>query len=195
MPKGQYPRKADVPINNDDLTAMLDMGLNVIRSGRAGAKYENSEAGLESFKQQTEAYFEWIMQTNADAQDRGQAIGVIPTVEGWATFLGLTRKTIIRYSSERSEAWFDYITFIKNQIVHIKTVLAEKGQINSLVYFFDCANNGDSYVQANAVRIEVERPKEDKLTRQQMLAGLDALPPKETARITAAVDNGNDFEA
>lgn len=193
MPKGQYSRKADMPISNDDLTAMLDMGLNVIRSGRAGAKYENSEAGLESFKERTIAYFEWIRDRGADAQERGQAIGVIPTVEGWATFLGVTRKTILKYSSERSEAWFDYITFIKNQIIHIKTVLAEKGQINSLVYFFDCANNGDSYVQANAVKIEVEKPKESGLTREQMLAGLDALPSKRTARITAAVDTDNDF--
>ena len=83
------------PIETDDMTAILDMAIDVSTS-RAGrpAEYPFTTEGLDRFINKTIDFFEYVNSINANPELERK---LIPDIENWAMFMGITRQTIWTY--------------------------------------------------------------------------------------------------
>lgn len=123
MPRGgkRMPSLQDVAetMEGDELDAILSSALDRPRSRRCGAPqaFENSEDGLEEFQVASRSYFAQVRDINRRGEMR-----LIPDVESWATYLGITRKTILNYE-KRGEDWQNAIAFYKGIITACKSNL------------------------------------------------------------------------
>ena len=79
---------------------------------------------------------------------------LIPDVENWATYLGLTRQSIFRYE-QRSEEWKDTIQLFKNAIAAYKKEMALHYKIPPMIFAFDMANN-HNYINTSEFKMTVE---------------------------------------
>jgi len=159
------------PLETDDMTAILDMTIqqSTARLGRP-CIYENSKAGLEQFIQKTIDFFEYVngINQNADMERK-----LIPDIENWAVYLGITRNTLLNYE-QRGVDWRDCIQFYKNAISAIKKQLALTYKIPPVVYVFDATNN-HGYVNSNEFKLTPTQAQEtatDALERELIQRGL-----------------------
>lgn len=154
----KYRRFEPTPIEaNDTLDAVLDMAIKSLKAGRPPA-YPETPEGLADFKKATIDYLQFVKDTNANP-DLDKKL--VPDVEGWANFTGLTRRTILTYEKQRSGEWSDFIAQTKNAIACAKKELAFHQQIPPIIAMFDLTNN-HNYVNTSEFKIEAisnEPPK------------------------------------
>lgn len=126
------------PLETDDLTAVLDLTLTVskARSGRP-AEYPNTQQGLEAFISNTISYFEYLNEVNKNPDIEKK---IVPDLENWAVFMGVTRQTIWAYESRGME-WKRTIDYYKTCIQAAKKQLALTYRIPPAVFIFDSVNN------------------------------------------------------
>lgn len=176
MPRGgkRMPSLQDVAetMEGDELDAILSSALDRPRSRRCGAPqaFENSEDGLEEFQVASRSYFAQVRDINRRGEMR-----LIPDVESWATYLGITRKTILNYE-KRGEDWQNAIAFYKGIITACKKQLALAGKMPPVLAIFDLTNNSD-YVNASEFRLSAEAAPETKqITAEEWEKVIDAEP-------------------
>ena len=100
---------------------------------------------------------------------------LIPDVESWATYLGITRKTILNYE-KRGEDWQNAIAFYKGIITACKKQLALAGKMPPVLAIFDLTNNSD-YVNASEFRLSAETtPEAKQITAEEWEKVIDAEP-------------------
>ena len=101
-------------------------------------RYEDSETGLEQFKQDTVKYFESVRAVNnmLDADSKP----LIITVEGWLTSMQLTRQSLSRYRA-RGGAWAEYIDYTREIILTNKLQRYMTGAVPPVSAVFDLVNN------------------------------------------------------
>lgn len=152
-----YNKGECLQLETDDLTAILNMTIKSIeaRGGRP-AEYANSAQGLEEFRQTTLDFFAYVNEVNANPEIERK---LIPDIESWATFLGVTRNTILSYE-QRSLEWKSTIQTFKNAIAAAKKQLAMTYKIPPMVYVFDATNN-HGYVNSNEFKLIPEQPKQN----------------------------------
>lgn len=160
-----------LPVETDDMTAILDMTIEqcTTRLGRP-CVYANDQAGLELFNQNTIEYFKYVHAVNQNADMERK---LIPDIENWAVYLGITRNTLLNYE-QRGANWRDCIQYYKNAISAIKKQLAMTYKIPPMVYVFDATNN-HGYVNSNEFKLTTTQPPEtanDALEREIMQRGL-----------------------
>ena len=126
------------PLENNDTTAILDMALEVAtaRMGRP-AEYPESKQGLENFIQRTIDYFEHVNATNSNPELKQK---IVPDIESWSCFLGISRVTLWSYAKRGSE-WEKTIDYYKGVIQAVKKQLAYNYKIPPAVFVFDSVNN------------------------------------------------------
>jgi len=169
--KGHKSAKC-LPMETDDTTAILDMIINksTERMGRP-CHYSNDKRGLESFIQGTLDFFEYVNGVNSNPSIEKK---LIPDIESWACFLGITRATIFNYE-QRGNEWYEVIQYYKNAIASIKKNLALSFRIPPMVMAFDFCNN-HSYINTSEYKLttEVKTPDTDtnKLERELVERGL-----------------------
>lgn len=161
------PKLKDIPIVADDLNSVLDMSIRSIKLGRA-AKFEESEQGLQDFKEASISYLEYVRETNNSPDNENH---LIPDIESWATYLGTTRMTIINYEKNRGQEWKDFIALIKGSITACKKQLAFRQKIPTVLALFDLTNNSD-YVNSSEFKL---RPETFEQTRPLTAAELPKL--------------------
>ena len=159
------------PIETDDMTAILDMAIDVstARAGRP-AEYPNTTAGIENFINKTIDYFEYVNSINANPELERK---LIPDIENWAMYLGVTRQTIWTYQ-QRGREWKDMIEYYKNVIAAVKKQLAMNYKIPPMVYVFDATNN-HGYLNSSEFKMTVNKPeteRNDSIDEQIRAAGL-----------------------
>ena len=144
----KYVKIDEEPGKMADLGALLEVSIEQIGNRQAGkvAIYENSEEGLNAFFEGTKRYFQYIRDANVENEEK-----LIPDIEGWCTFLGLTRQTILNYA-KRSTTWGEAITYIKDCILASKKQLAYRFKIPPVVYLNDISNN-HGYLNTSEFRI------------------------------------------
>ena len=76
---------------------------------------------------------------------------LIPDIEGWCIFLGITKQTILNYA-KRSQNWADTIEYIKESILAAKKQLAFRFKIPPVVYLNDVSNN-HNYLNTNEFKL------------------------------------------
>ncbi len=160
-----------LPVETDDMTAILDMTIeqSTTRLGRP-CVYANDDAGLAEFTQKTVDFFKYVNEINQNADMERK---LIPDIENWAVYLGITRNTLLNYE-QRGVAWRDCIQFYKNAISAIKKQLAMTYKIPPMVYVFDATNN-HGYVNSNEFKLTATQAPEtatDALEREIMQRGL-----------------------
>ena len=127
----------------DDLTALTQLAVSSLkRHGGQIAKYENSQAGLEQFVQKSAEFFQRL----------------IPDVESWCCFMGVTRVTIHQYA-KRNQQWSDAIAMIKEALLMGKKQLAMHNRIPSLIFLFDATNN-HNYVSTSEFHLVADSPQD-----------------------------------
>ena len=139
MAKEKYTRKGDYePLATNDLTAILDLAISTAekRRGRS-ATYPDTPQGLERFVDQSIEFFKYVNAINADESIQRK---LIPDVESWTVFLGITRQTLLIYSRRGGE-WLETIEGFKNTICACKKQLSFSGKLPPLVTIFDLTNN------------------------------------------------------
>lgn len=176
MPRGgkRMPSLQDVAetMEGDELDAILSSALDRPRSRRCGAPqaFENSEDGLKEFQVASRSYFAQVRDINRRGEMR-----LIPDVESWATYLGITRKTILNYE-KRGEDWQNAIAFYKGIITACKKQLALAGKMPPVLAIFDLTNNSD-YVNASEFRLSAEAaPEAKQITAEEWEKVIDAEP-------------------
>lgn len=143
------PKLKDIPIEANDLDAVLNMSIRSIQLGRR-AKFPETEQGLEDFKQCSIDYLEFVRTTNNNPANENR---IIPDIEGWCAFMGTTRATILTYEKTRSEEWKEFILQVKNIITACKKQLAFRQKIPTLLAVFDLTNNSD-YVNTSEFKLK-----------------------------------------
>jgi len=144
-------------LETDDMTAILDMVIDtsIKRMGRP-AEYPFTAAGLEAFTQSTIDYFEYVNSVNMNPDLERK---LIPDVENWAMYLGITRRTLLTYERRGGE-WQSRIEYFKNAIGAVKKQLAMTYKIPPMVYVFDATNN-HGYVNSNEFKLTQGKTEEN----------------------------------
>ena len=150
-----------------DLETISDIVRTALKNtGGRPAVFPNTKEGIQDFRTQSISYFDYVAQVNAG---REAEKAVIPDIENWATYLGLTRQSIFRYE-QRSEEWKQTIQLFKNAIASVKKQLGLHYKIPPMIFAFDFANN-HGYVNTNEFKLTVE-PAQDK--EQEERSALEA---------------------
>lgn len=160
------------PLETDDMTAILDVAITVSKArGCKPAIYPATAAGLEAFKEQTINFFEYVDGVNRNPEIERK---LIPDIESWALYLGISRQTLWEYQKRNGE-WKTTIEYFKNAIAAIKKQLALCGKIPPMVFVFDSANN-HGYVNTSEFKIstneKTEETKQGNIDEQIRAAGL-----------------------
>lgn len=146
------------PLETNDMSVILDMAIaeTTARMGRP-AEYENSKVGLERFIQKSIDFFEHVNAVNANPELEQK---LIPDIENWAIFLGVTRQTLWAYE-QRGGEWKDVIQYYKTIITATKKQLAFSYKLPPVVAIFDLCNNS-GYVNSNEFKLTENKPVTDR---------------------------------
>lgn len=135
-----------------DLEAISDIVRTALRNTKGRpAVFPNSEQGIQDFRTQSIAYFDYVAAVNAGRESEK---AVVPDVENWATYLGLTRQSIFKYE-QRSEEWKNTVQLFKNAIAAYKKEMALHYKIPPMIAAFDFCNN-HGYVNTSEFKMTVE---------------------------------------
>ena len=139
------------PIECGDMSPVLDLVITAARSRNGHpTHYENSQRGLDEFIQNTLSFFEYCEEVNSNPELSEKA-RLIPDIELWGAYIGVTRKTINVYEHRGGE-WQTTIEYFKNNIAAVKKALAAHGKIPPLITIFDFTNN-HNYVNASEFKL------------------------------------------
>lgn len=137
-----------------DLGALLEVSIEQIGKRETGRPptYADNEEGLREFLEATRQYFEYIRDANAVNEEK-----LIPDIEGWSIFIGITRQTVSTYA-KRSDTWRETIDYIKDSILASKKQMAFRFKIPPVVYLNDVSNN-HGYLNTSEFKITAEAGK------------------------------------
>ena len=164
----------------DDLESLLTLAVQSAR-GNGICKYPHTSEGLALFEEKSIRFLEYIRAQNRIADDEGKR-RLVPSIEAWACYCGISRQTILEYQKQRSQDWRDFVIWMKNTIQGCKAQLAICGKVPPVVYIFDSVNNA-GYVNTSEVKVS---PIEDSST---ILATTES-PQAITARYRAVLADG-----
>lgn len=135
----QYSRQVPCEVmDGDETDALLEMSIKALKRTRGRpAEYANTSEGLDSFTDRSVEYLQFIKDTNADPESGRK---LMPDIESWAVFLGVTRMTISNYR-RRSEDWNATIEQFKTAILAVRKQLASNFKIPPVYAIFDQTNN------------------------------------------------------
>ena len=160
----QFKRKRSdgveiIPQKSTAVTDVMEMALsNRKRLGRV--KYGDTDEDFQRFTDGSFEYLDYIrVKCSESAID--EKSGLIPTIEGWALSLGVSRKVIMMYE-RRGGRWADFIDAFRNAIYDAKVQLASTGRIPPAVAIFDLCNNVPGYrdvKQISFTETEAEKPR------------------------------------
>ena len=164
--KGQY-----VPLENDDMTAVLNLGIQALKRG-ANAKYEADEDGYRRFVQRSQEYLDYVNSINQNPDIENK---LIVDIESWCVYCGITRETLRNYDM-RGGAWHSFIDYFKEVVVMVKKQLAFTYKIPQVFATFDLVNN-HQYHNTNEFHISAYTPQEEThMTEEELRRKADELP-------------------
>lgn len=156
--KNSYKRKTVQPeeINNNDLSPLFDMA---IKGLTRHAKFTNDEQGLNSFIELSTEYLRELATANETANENGN-MRLVPDIESWAMYCGISRTTIHNYEHNYNDEWKAFIVKFKNTITSFKKSLAFAGKFSPVLLIFDLTNN-NGYYNSSEFNIKAETVQKD----------------------------------
>lgn len=163
--KGHY----EVMTAADPIADLINLGIKSL--GGRKPTYAPTQEGLQCFREKTLEYFEHLKALNA-AREEGEAM-LMPDVESWCVYIGITRQTLHTYSRTRDEDWKDFIARTKDLIMSVKKDMAARFKMPPMFFIFDAVNNF-GYVNTNQVQLVTDQKAEEsaKLEDDVAAAGL-----------------------
>lgn len=137
------------PIDKEQMTAVIEFAQHCHKLHRLGRppKYED----LNEFLGVIDAYWEVLSDKNQDG------VKIIPDIEGFCCFAGISRETLNAWENTRSVDYSDTIKAFKNMIAAAKKQLALTGKIPALTFATDF-NNNHGYTQKQDITIAPANP-------------------------------------
>lgn len=135
----------------DDLESLLTLAVQSAR-GNGICKYPHTAEGLALFKEKSIRFLEYVRDQNRIADDEGKR-RLVPSIEAWACYCGISRQTILEYQKQRSQDWKDFVVWMKNAIQGCKSQLAICGKVPPAIFIFDSVNNS-GYANTDTIRIQ-----------------------------------------
>ena len=166
-------------LDGDDLQAITTLTVTCLKEHKGvTAKYPNTPQGLADFVQRSQSFFEYCNEVNSTLEPQQR---LIPDVESWCCFMGVTRVTIHQYA-KRNQQWSDAIAMIKEALLMGKKQLAMHNRIPSLIFLFDATNN-HNYVSTSEFHLVADSPQDTASPRiateeLQRIAGTVTEPPQ-----------------
>ena len=155
----------------DDLTALTKLAVSSLKEhGGHIAKYPNTPQGLEQFIKKSTDFFEYCNEINASLEPQQR---LIPDIESWCCFMGITRTTLMKYA-KRNQQWSEAIEMIKTAIMSAKKQLAMRGKIPQMIAIFDWTNNF-GYLNTSEFRLVADEPKDTTTTPRISMSELQAV--------------------
>jgi len=181
MPRGgkRMPSYQDIAetMDGDELDAILDVSMRGLAKARECGRnplYANSPEGLKAFKGDSERYLAYVRDVNRTPTEGGK-LRLVPDIESWAAYLGITRHMITGYE-RRGEDWKTAIEAVKGVITACKKQLAFTGKMPPVLAIFDLTNNA-GYVNASEFRLTAEAaPEAKQITAEEWEKVIDAEP-------------------
>ena len=175
----------------DDLESLLTLAVQSAR-GNGVCKYPHTPEGLALFKEKSIRFLEYVRDQNRIADDEGKR-RLVPSIEAWACYCGISRQTILEYQKQRSQDWKDFVVWMKNAIQGCKSQLAICGKVPPAIFIFDSVNNS-GYANTDTIRIQpiaeheslpmVESPESIASRYRSLLADSESKQDIETAENT-----------
>lgn len=152
-----------IQVVGDDMEGISNIIITAYKNlGGRPAEYPDSEEGLEKFRQKTIEFFEHVAAVN---EENGLEKGVIPDIELWCSFLGITRTTVFNYEHKRGGEWSETIQYIKTLIAAYKKQAGLTYKIPPMILAFDFCNN-HNYHNTSEFKITAEPASEETKQRQ-----------------------------
>ena len=148
-----------LPMTGDDVSDILQLAIDTAQK-QGVTRYENSERGLEAFRQRSLDYFQYIKEQNESA-DSASSARVIPSIESWAVFMGMSRMALLTYEKQRGDAWRDVIGYFKNCIQACRSQLADRNRLPVVAYIFSSVNSYSGYSNTSEIKFSGIPEKEE----------------------------------
>jgi hypothetical protein len=177
------PKFNEIEVEKTDLQNVLGMALECLQCGRP-ATYPETAQGLQDFKDRSRGYFAYLDKVNSTAEPSNT---LIPDIEGYCSYLGISRQTLLTYEKTRGEEWQNYIQLVKTCITSTKKQLAFHQKIPTVLAIFDLCNNSN-YVNSSEFKLEAqgiqEQPKQITASQLPILKAPtdDVVTAEDTAR-------------
>lgn len=141
--------------NLNDLNAITKMGIEGLKNynPHRPPKYADTPEGLDSFKNKTLDYLRYIDEVNSNDDMQKK---VVLDIEGWCSYLQITRKTLHIYYHERGKEWSEFIDYFKTIITAYKKQLAFSNKTPSIFAIFDLVNGSAEdgfYRNTNSIEV------------------------------------------
>jgi hypothetical protein len=165
------------PTEAETTSALCDM----FRRGFLGAE-ETEEGGEVQRKpgrppkyETVEAFVDVVTRYIDYIEDKAkEGVRLIPDIEGFCSFAGISRETLNEWEKTRPGAYSDTIKSFKTSVAAYKKQLAMSGKIPPIVFATDF-NNNHGYTQQNKQEIQITRKLEGLPDRSDIVR---RLPPK-----------------
>lgn len=120
---------------------------NIIQRRRVGnvARYPN----IESLERKINEYWIFVLEERSKGHD------VIPDVEHFASFLGVSRYTLIEWKRNNKNGFSDPLEMAFNDIAAVKNQLVMHGELNPMTWVA-MMNNNHGYTQNNKLEISTK---------------------------------------
>lgn len=143
-------------VETDDQTEALSIAITSLKKhGGSGAIYPDNDEGFALFRERTINYLQHVQDVNMDESMERK---LIPDMESWAVFCGITRQTLHTYE-KRGGRWSDFICLTKEGITAVKKQLSFTYKIPPVVAIFDLTNN---HGYRNTSQVEIATETEEK---------------------------------
>lgn len=148
----KYPRRGRTtpPMDGTELLATYELARRNMQrraDGTMKPKYET----VEELREAIVRYWDYL----EDANRNGTPL--IPDVEGLATFLDVTRRTLIEWERSDRPGFAETVSQAKNDIAACKKQLGQQGRIPPIVMAMDF-NNNHNYTQRQEVVVTPRNP-------------------------------------
>lgn len=143
-----------IQVVGDDLEGVSNIIISALKnSGGRPSEFADNQQGLEMFRQKSIEFFEHVAAVN---EQSGLEKGLIPDIELWCSWLGITRMTVNNYERLRGTEWRETIQMVKNMIASYKKQMALNYKIPPMVMAFDFANN-HNYLNTSEFKITTQQ--------------------------------------
>jgi len=124
-------------------------------------------------REKTEEYIDYIQTANATGSC------LIPDVEGFALFIGVSRSTLYEWVNSRPREFSDALKSTLNAIAAAKKQLALRGKIPPLAFATDF-NNNHGYTQQQTLNISAEKRLDSLPKKDEIAHRIPAIDPADT---------------
>ena len=97
-----------------------------------------------------------------ESADSEGSARLIPSIESWSVFMGLSRMTILTYEKQRGDDWKDAIAYIKGAIQACRSQLCDRGKIPVIAHIFSAVNSLSGYANTSEIKVTAIPEMEEK---------------------------------